>query len=282
MIVNKWGFLHLSCGNIVVKNNNIVFENQSYNIEIPCQKISTLFLEEGITITSAAISLAAKKNLTILWGNKSCSGYFVSGIPIVKSNKNIILQSKYYFYNKNEIVNKLFKQMLYSDFNENSTIEQIRGIEANEMKKLYKQLAEKYCINWNKRMINCCWDELDLINKNITIYYRCLYGLCQSVIVNCGFSTAIGFIHAGTSLSFVYDIADLWKRKYLEDVFKITSTNKNEKQSIENIRSFCNKTFFLDNLFQKTYDILKELFNGYDSDKKQENNKTIDEEDELF
>lgn len=278
----KWGFLHLSKGEIVCKDNNLYFINNSFEILIPFQKISTLYLEDGITITSAAINLAAKKNLNIFWGNNSCSGYFVSGIPIVKHNKNIILQTKNFYENKKEIAVKLFKIFLNSSFDENLSIDSIRGIEANEMKSLYLNLSNKYNICWVHRMINCEWKTLDLINKAITTYYRCLYGLSQSVILNCGFSTSIGFIHAGTSLCFVYDIADLWKRKYIENVFEIVKNNTNEQSTIKEIRKFCNKMFFLDNLHQKTYNILKDLFNGYNNNKKQENIKNIIKEDDLF
>ena len=38
-----------------------------------------------------------------------------------------------------------------------------------------------------------------------------LYGICQAAIVSLGFSPGLGFIHTGKMLSFVYDIADLYK-----------------------------------------------------------------------
>ena len=39
----------------------------------------------------------------------------------------------------------------------------------------------------------------------------CLYGLCHAAILSLGYSPAIGFIHTGKQLSFVYDVADLYK-----------------------------------------------------------------------
>ena len=36
-------------------------------------------------------------------------------------------------------------------------------------------------------------------------------GLAQAAILTAGYSPAIGFIHTGKALSFVYDIADLYK-----------------------------------------------------------------------
>ncbi len=39
----------------------------------------------------------------------------------------------------------------------------------------------------------------------------CLYGVVHSVIVALGCSPGLGFVHTGHELSFVYDIADLYK-----------------------------------------------------------------------
>lgn len=38
-----------------------------------------------------------------------------------------------------------------------------------------------------------------------------LYAVCQAAIVSLGYSPALGFVHTGKQLSFVYDIADLYK-----------------------------------------------------------------------
>ena len=38
-----------------------------------------------------------------------------------------------------------------------------------------------------------------------------LYGLCHAAIVSLGYSPGLGFVHTGKQLSFVYDIADLYK-----------------------------------------------------------------------
>lgn len=51
----------------------------------------------------------------------------------------------------------------------------------------------------------------DPVNRALSSANSCLYGICQAAIVSAGFSTALGFIHTGKQLSFVYDIADLYK-----------------------------------------------------------------------
>ena len=47
--------------------------------------------------------------------------------------------------------------------------------------------------------------------RNTAAANSCLYGLCHAAILSAGYSPALGFIHIGKQLSFVYDIADLYK-----------------------------------------------------------------------
>ena len=49
------------------------------------------------------------------------------------------------------------------------------------------------------------------INQALSAANVALYGLVYSVIVALGLSPGLGFIHTGHQLSFVYDIADLYK-----------------------------------------------------------------------
>jgi len=49
------------------------------------------------------------------------------------------------------------------------------------------------------------------MNRALSTANSALYGVCQAAIVSAGFSPALGFIHTGKMLSFVYDVADLYK-----------------------------------------------------------------------
>jgi CRISPR-associated protein Cas1 len=49
------------------------------------------------------------------------------------------------------------------------------------------------------------------VNRALSSANSCLYGVCHAAIVSAGYSPALGFIHTGKQLSFVYDIADLYK-----------------------------------------------------------------------
>ncbi|MCC6680465.1 MAG: CRISPR-associated endonuclease Cas1 [Phycisphaeraceae bacterium] len=55
------------------------------------------------------------------------------------------------------------------------------------------------------------WFAGDPVNRALSAANTCLYGLVHAAIISAGYSPAIGFIHTGKQLSFVYDIADLYK-----------------------------------------------------------------------
>jgi len=49
------------------------------------------------------------------------------------------------------------------------------------------------------------------VNRALSAANSALYGVVHAAIVASGYSPALGFIHSGKQLSFVYDIADLYK-----------------------------------------------------------------------
>jgi CRISPR-associated protein Cas1 len=51
----------------------------------------------------------------------------------------------------------------------------------------------------------------DITNKILTASNAALYGILCSAIHSLGYSPHIGFIHSGSPLPFVYDLADLYK-----------------------------------------------------------------------
>ena len=80
------------------------------------------------------------------------------------------------------------------------------------MREAYRQFAGQYGVPWKKGSYKQeDWDEADPINRALSVANSVLYGICQAAIVSLGFSPGLGFIHTGKMLSFVYDIADLYK-----------------------------------------------------------------------
>jgi CRISPR-associated protein Cas1 len=95
---------------------------------------------------------------------------------------------------------------------EDLTLEQVRGHEGVRVRDAYADLARQTGVPWNGRAYRRDdWGSADPVNRAVSAANACLYGLCHAAIVATGFSPGLGFIHTGKLLSFVADIADLYK-----------------------------------------------------------------------
>lgn len=94
----------------------------------------------------------------------------------------------------------------------NVTIEQLRGKEGLRVRDAYARLAAAWDVPWQGRNYDRNhWQGADPVNRALSAANACMYGICHAAILSMGFSPALGFVHVGKQLSFVYDISDLYK-----------------------------------------------------------------------
>ena len=55
------------------------------------------------------------------------------------------------------------------------------------------------------------WDASDTPNRCLSSATARLYGVTEAAVLAAGYAPAVGFIHTGKALSFVYDVADVYK-----------------------------------------------------------------------
>ena len=78
----------------------------------------------------------------------------------------------------------------------------------------------------------------------------CLYGICHAAIVSAGFSPALGFIHTGKMLSFVYDVADLYKTEITVPV-AFRAAAEGQGQLERRVRITCRDQFVSTRLLER-------------------------------
>jgi CRISPR-associated protein Cas1 len=77
---------------------------------------------------------------------------------------------------------------------------------------MYENLAKLHSIRWRGRRYDPAeWDASDMPNRCLSAATAALHGLCEAAVLAAGYAPAIGFLHTGKPLSFVYDLADIWK-----------------------------------------------------------------------
>ena len=92
------------------------------------------------------------------------------------------------------------------------TLQQLRGREGSRVREIYRKLSKQYDVSWSGREYNPeDFFESNAVNQALSAGHVCLYGLAHAVIVALGCSPGLGFVHVGHELSFVYDLADLYK-----------------------------------------------------------------------
>ena len=92
------------------------------------------------------------------------------------------------------------------------SVEQLRGIEGVRVRKSYELMARTYRVPWKGRRYDPSqWEKADLPNRCLSAATASLYGVTEAAILAAGYSPSVGFVHSGKPLSFVYDIADIFK-----------------------------------------------------------------------
>jgi CRISPR-associated protein Cas1 len=106
----------------------------------------------------------------------------------------------------------MYRMRFQEPLNESLSLEQIRGREGVRVREAYAQASRYTGVEWKgRRYERSEWSRADPINRALSAANSCLYGVCHAAIISAGYSPALGFIHTGKMLSFVYDIADLYK-----------------------------------------------------------------------
>ena len=89
-------------------------------------------------------------------------------------------------------------------------LQQVRGMEGLRVRDAYVKVSRETGVTWSGRSYRRDeWNKADPVNRALSCANSCLYGICHAAIVSAGYTPALGFVHTGKMLSFVYDIADL-------------------------------------------------------------------------
>jgi CRISPR-associated protein Cas1 len=120
-------------------------------------------------------------------------------------------------------------------------------------------MAQQYRVDWNARNYDIDhWDAADVPNRCLSAATACLYGVTEAAVLAAGYAPAVGFIHTGKPLSFVYDIADLFKFETVVPVaFKVAATKPRELE--REVRLKCRDVFRQSRLLERIIPTIEEV-----------------------
>lgn len=226
-VKTKYPFLYLEHGRLEIDDRSVKFINADCEIvSIPCGLINCILLGPGTSVTHDAISILSEYNCNVFWTGENGLKFYASGISPTADSKNFRHQMKMACNAKQslDIARKMFARRFPDDDVSGKTLDQLKGMEGARVKRQYQFYSEKYRVIWDYRNAHLTsFDDASETNKWITVFNQFLYSVLCSGIISLGFSPHIGFVHSGSPLPFVYDMADLYKEELcIEPAFRLT------------------------------------------------------------
>ncbi|MDA1129535.1 MAG: type I-E CRISPR-associated endonuclease Cas1e [Chloroflexi bacterium] len=192
----------------------IAIHDANGKVPVPCASLTLLMLGPGTSITHAAIRTLADNGCLVAWTGEEGVRMYAQGIGETRSSRNLLRQARLWAHpdKRLEVVRRMYQMRFSETLNQSLTLQQIRGREGIRVRETYAQFSRETGVTWSGRSYRRGdWRAADPINRALSAANSCLYGVCHAAIVSAGYSPALGFIHTGKMLSFVYDVADLYK-----------------------------------------------------------------------
>ena len=211
---DRMTFLYLEHCSVNRDNGAITATDKNGVVHIPAVAISVLLLGPGTDISHRAIELAGDNGVTIIWIGEHGVRFYAYGSALTNHSTYLVRQAEMVSNTRKHLkVAKMMYQMRFPNEDVTDlTMQQLRGREGSRIRHLYSDLSRKYDVPWTGRNYDPeDYSVSDPVNKSLSAGNSCLYGLAHAVICALGCSPGLGFVHVGHELSFVYDIADLYK-----------------------------------------------------------------------
>ena len=228
-IKDRITFVYVEHCKISRDNGAITVHDELGTKSIPAAMISTLLLGPGTDISHRAVELIGDAGVSIIWVGEHGVRFYASGRALTNHSTLLLQQAKYVSNEKLhiQVARKMYQLRFPDEDVSKLTMQQLRGREGSRVRRIYKQQSQKWKVEWKGRNYDPeAYETGDIVNKSLSAGNSCLYGIAHAVICALGCCPGLGFVHVGHELSFVYDIADLYKAEVTIPIaFEIAANN---------------------------------------------------------
>lgn len=207
-------YLYVEHSKIDQDDRTISVHDQSGRIRVPAAALTLLMLGPGTSITHAAVHVLADVGCLIVWCGEESVRLYAQGLGETRSAARTLWQAKLWAdpSSRLKVAADMYRKRFSEPLPDSLNIAELRGHEGVRVRTAYHRASDEFGVPWAGREYDRkSWGSADPVNRALSAANSCLYGLCHASILSAGFSPAIGFIHTGKMLSFVYDVADLYK-----------------------------------------------------------------------
>ena len=260
-------FLYLEHVRIEQQDKAIALHDEAGSTPVPAASLALLMLGPGTSITHAAIKALADNNCTVVWAGDEGVRFYAAGIGGTRGSAALIRQAALVSNPRVrlEVVTRMYRKRFPGGLDPGLTLQQVRGMEGIRVRQAYAEASRISGVPWNgRRYERGNWAAADPVNRALSAGNACLYGLVQAALLSAGYSPALGFVHTGKQLSFVYDIADLYKADLIIptafDVAAWQTTSANRPIESE-MRIACRRKFQEARLMQRILPDVADVLN---------------------
>jgi CRISPR-associated protein Cas1 len=277
-IKERFSMLFLEKGELdVLDGTFVVVDKTGVRTQIPVGGVACLMLEPGTRVSHAAVTLASRVGCLLIWVGEAGVRLYSSGQPGGARSDRLLYQAKLALDEvaKLKVVRKMFEFRFKEDIPSAQSVEQLRGIEGARVKKMYELLAKRYGVIWKGRNYDqTSWGSGDMANRCLSSATACLYGVTEAGVLAAGYSPAIGFVHSGKPLSFVYDIADLFKFETVVPLaFRIAAESPADPEG--RVRRTCRDVFRDTKLLTKIIPTIEQILSAGEIQAPEESSESI-------
>jgi len=207
-------YLYLEHCRIEQKHKAVECVDKEGRTMIPAAALAVLMLGPGTSITHAAVKALADNGCLVVWCGEDGTRCYAQGGGETRKAYHLLKQAELVSdpQKRLQVALRMYRYRFGGDLDPGLSLPQVRGFEGVRVRKAYAEASRTYGVPWHgRRYDRRSWNSGDPVNRALSAAHALLNGLCHAAIVSGGYSPALGFIHTGKQLSFVYDIADLYK-----------------------------------------------------------------------
>ncbi|GAA3762684.1 CRISPR-associated protein Cas1 [Spinactinospora alkalitolerans] len=211
---DRLSFVYLERCTVHRDANAITAEDGDGVTHIPSAAIGTLLLGPGTRVTHQAMSVLGESGAGVVWVGEQGVRFYAGGRSLTRSAALVEAQARAWANRgtRLEVARAMYKMRFPDEDPAGLTRQQLLGKEGKRVKDFYRKEAARVGMPWNgRRFVPGDFDSGDSLNQGITAAAQCLYGVSQAVVAALGCTPGLGFVHSGHELSFVLDVADLYK-----------------------------------------------------------------------
>ncbi|WP_300680470.1 type I-E CRISPR-associated endonuclease Cas1e [Nocardioides sp.] len=229
---DRLSFVYLERCVVHREGNAVTATDERGVVHIPTATLGALLLGPGTNVTHQAMVLLAESGATAVWIGERGVRYYAHGRGLSQSSRLVGAQAAAVSNQsaRLRVARAMYGMRFPGEDVSTATMQQLRGKEGARVRRLYRELAEEWGVEWGRRDYKLTdFSDGSAINQALSAATTCLYGVVHAVIVALGASPALGFVHAGHARSFVFDVADLYKAEVAIPIaFQIASEPRDD------------------------------------------------------